>query len=255
MAGTRGGEPGSRRLAQLLASLFAAASILALNTCGIDTPVTIFSPPSFSLPSPNELVLIHNTANNSAGGFSGYEIYYQAFDTDAAASNAEQYVEAATALVSATPEYCNNVLMSHGYTRICDAAGNDGVGGLRPLFRVSTAEQTAGTAVEFDLFLDSTSTSTTPPNATWYYTKSTSPTTQVQVTRSISSPGVSPVSFEDSYSNGNDYKGAGSAARSPIYFVFFAVAFGMDVSSSSFAYNYSLPASFYQRVNYIVPPL
>jgi hypothetical protein len=242
-----GGGKAARRSSWIWA-LCGLAVPLSLTTCGIET-ITIFSPPSFTQTGANQITLVHNTANGDSS-FSGYEIYYRAFDDQAAADSARGKIETAASLITATPEYCNSLLASLGFTRMYDANGNDGIAGTRPLFVITAADR--ATAVQFDLILDASS-SGSPPSATWYYTRKDSPTNQIRVTRSISTLGQ-PVSFEGSYSPGSDYSGAGAASGQGIYFVFFAVAYGLNVSSSAFANSYSLPASLYQSaLVYYIP--
>ena len=63
-----------------------------------------------------------------------------------------------------------------------------------------------------------------------------------------------PVSFESTYAANStttgDYTGAGAVANSPLYFDFFAVAYGIDASSASFTPIYSFPISLYASIPY-----
>jgi hypothetical protein len=246
----RGGWWGFVRCRLGLRVLSAAIVSISLTTCGIET-ITIFNAPGFASPSQNQLTLTHDPSNNSAS-FSGYEIYYRAFDTQDAADLARTTIERAAALVTATPENCISLLASTGFTRMYDVLGEDGQGGIRPLFALTAGDQAISPPVHFDLILDFSS-SANPPYANWFFTKSSAPNTQIQVTRSVSVPGAT-VSFETSYSSGADYTGAGSVSGQDIYFVFFAVAYGVDVSSTSFSNTYSLPASINQSLIYRIPP-
>jgi len=257
MARNRGEGSGIRPRAAFH-GIIGLLSSLCLSTCGIET-VSIFSPPVFVSTGANDIKFQHDTANAGAN-FSGYELYYRAFDTPDAAQKALDTIQGAINMTTATPDRfvsSNGLFATQGFTRVFDADGLDGVNengsGIRPLFTVTTAEQGIAPGIIFDLFLDSTQSAV--PLKNWFFKKSSDLATQIEVTRSINSSGNQPVSFEDSYSNGPDFTsatGAGSASGT-IYFVFFAVAYGVDTSSTSFANNYSLPMSFLTPISYVIP--
>jgi hypothetical protein len=229
-----------------LQAYLVAACVLSvtLSTCGIEASVTIYSTPGFSSSGNNAILLTHNTANSETG-FLGYEIYYRAFDEENAALSARVAIQDAAALTTATPESCNAQLKAKGFSRIFDDNGEDGPNGNRPLFAIDSSE-TATTAVSFDILLDNTMST-----ANWYYKRSTAPDTKV-ISRSISTAG-SAVSFESKYSSSDaDY--ASGTKSDTIYFVFFAVAYGVDtVHSGSFGNIYSLPISLYKEFPYTLP--
>jgi len=243
---------------------------LSLTTCGIET-VTTLQPPLFTNTGNNLLSLTHNTSNSDSNSLKGYEIYYRAFGGPQAQTNADAArtaIEQATATSTSSPETVLALLVSSGFTRMFDANGTDGVNGTRPLFYVSASEIT--TAVTYQLFLDFTNP---PPNSTvtlagnisplcsssyssWYFTRSIAiPTTwHVSISRAISTSG-SPISFESNYSPPDvDYNGpAVQGGSSSLYFVFFALAYGLDLSSGSFSFLYSFPTSLYTSIGYALP--
>jgi len=255
------------RLGTLLALVVSSVVvILSLTTCGIET-VTTLQPPLFTNPSNNLLSLTHNTSNSDSNSLKGYEIYYRAFQTQTNADAARTAIEQATATTTSSPETVLALMVSSGFTRMYDANGYDGANGTRPLFYVSASEIT--TAVTYQLYLDSSSSSS--PNVTltlsggssplystgfssWYFTRSVAiPTTwHVSISRSISTSG-SPMSFESMYAPTDvDYNGPGQGGGSSLYFVFFAVAYGLDTSSGSFSFLYSFPTSLYTSIQYIL---
>ncbi len=275
MAATRGGATGgraARRALHLAQLLFFASLSLCLTTCGIQTTTSFFQPPQFVSPSPNLIQLTHNTANNVGGALlKGYEVYYRAFDTLATAESARSAIEQATVSLNATPETCLNLMQSSGFSRIFDADGNDGPNGIRPLFTVTT--ENLNTALQYNIILDfgtlpSTAVNSNnilaPNNTTvpyWYYYQTVATNPHYAITRSISTQSI-PVSFESGY-NANttpssyDYTGNGSGIGSTLYFVFFAVAYGIDTSgAATFNPIYSLPASLYiPALPYTLPPV
>lgn len=253
-------------LRHLVLGIFGLAATVSLTTCGIETVATL-QPPFFTSTGNNLISLTHNTSNSDSNSCKGYDIYYRAYATQANAETALQAIETATAASTASPETVLALLQSSGFTRIFDANGSEGANGTRPLFYVSASEIT--TAVTYQIYLDSTSSSS--PNSTvtlsgsnsplfasgfssWYFTRSVAiPTTwHVSISRSISTSS-SPVSFESNYSpTDGDYVGTGQAANSTLYFVFFAVAYGLDTSSGSFSFLYSFPTSLFTSISYIL---
>ncbi len=248
----------------LVLGIIGLAATVSLTTCGIETVATL-QPPIFTSTGAASLSLIHNTANSDSTSCKGYDIYYRAYATQANADSARQAVEQATAASTASPETVLALLQTSGFTRIFDANGLDGANGTRPLFYVSASE--IATAVTYQIQLDSTPSSSPNSTATlsgsnsplfasgfssWYFTRSVAiPTTRhVSISRSISTSN-SPVSFESNYSPTDaDYNGSGQAANSTLYFVFFAVVYGLDTSSGSFSFLYSFPTSLFTSVPY-----
>jgi hypothetical protein len=252
----RKGEGGSPFLHLALCLAALVISCLWLGGCGLET-VSVLSQPGFSSPSSTQLIVTHNLVNN-LNNFRGYEIYYRGYYDQASAQSARNQIENATGQLSATPESMLSTLVSQGFTRIFDSNGNDGNNGIRPIFEVTTAEQTASTALEFDIYLVLQNAQTPPQYTNWYYIKSTDSSTQNQITRSLSTPGPSTtVSFQSSYSPGVDFTGsslgAGASSGQTIYFVFFAVTYGVAVNSASFSASYSLPVSLYKEIPYTLP--
>jgi hypothetical protein len=263
MAGTRGLPKGEGAFPFPRSFLLVAFFALNLSACGIQGSVTTFSPPSFVFNSPNTLSLGHNLDNNDTtatsgviSGFKGYEIYYRAYYLQSDADAARALVETAASDQTKTPEYCNSLLTQNGFSRVFDAAGNDGPDGIRPLFSIPSYGLTAGDADPYVIYLDASSSST----GNWYFTRSTAPgASQSVITRSTSTPNPnSQVSFESYYSasttSTGDYFGQSDANASQLmYFVFFAEAYGVDTNSGSFTNIYSKPACLYQSVPYTLP--
>lgn len=219
---------------------------IALGGCGLET-ITIYSAPTFVKYGYVNLTLTHNLSNNDTG-FRGYDIYYRAYDKQADADAALLTIENAADLVSATPESCLNLLQSSGFTRIYDANGFDGVNGIRPVFYVGASELSS--SVVYNLYLDTSASS-----ANWYYVRTpnvaSAPSSALSRSTSISG---SPVSFETAFShNDADYSGSGAASHSTIYFVFFAVGYGVSANANSFSNVYSLPGSLRGSLAYTLP--
>jgi hypothetical protein len=256
----------ARKARPLRFFIFSALTCLSLTTCGLET-VTTFQPPSFIYSGQNQLILTHNTVNNGSS-MKGYEIFYRAFDNAQAALTARTTIETAASSVSATPDSCVGLLRSTGFSPIFDTYGNDGPNNLEPLFTVLPSE--VNTAVSYTIWLDSSLPPSTvgdsaqpvqnpaPNNQTvayWYYTRSTlSTSVHVGITRSASTSSL-PKSFESNYGlSDSDYAGSGAGSNSTIYFVFFAVAYGIDPSSAtSFNPIYSLPVTLYTSFQYTLP--
>jgi hypothetical protein len=226
---------GPRPLA--LASLSAVSALAAsLCSCGIET-VQIYSAPSL-VDSGGSLTLTHDSDNAIDGTFLGYEIYYHIYDDSVdnakKATDDRKAVESLAAQESSTPDACIEKLSSLGFKRLKDANGLDG----RPIFAIAS---------------DSVFTIGFPPNEDWYYYGASSPATHHEVTRWISEPSdiVSFVSSAGYAPSDSDYTGS-SMTGGTIHVVFFAVAYGFDITTLSTIE--SLPASTYTEISlYVVP--
>ncbi len=284
----RGIGEGPVRRRVLPMALLSVVSSIILSTCGLES-VNVLYQPGFYEYSANSIILTHNTANGSNTGLKGYQIYYRVFDTQTAADTSRQAIEAAIQLSTATPESSLSSLQSAGYTTIAAADGGLGPKGTSPLFIVSSNE--LSNPVQYTLYLNEQSASSTSAISTyvwdgtatgtisssdfsptynssstayWYFnrtfpqgtpsTSTFSPQLEnIAINRSLSSLG-SPVSFESSYASGaQDYAGSGAGSGNTIWFVFFALAYGVDTSSASFGNLYSLPISLYVSMQYKIP--
>jgi hypothetical protein len=191
---------------------FIPAMLLALASCGIET-VSIYEAPGFSEDG-GLLKLTHDSANDSDPSFSGYEIYYRAYQDSSAADTDRTAIQDYIDLETSTPDSCITKLESLKYKRIRNYQGKD----VRPLFSPSTAT--------FNLYYTS---------GDWYVAEF--PSGEQSVTRSIGS------SFQSQYeTDDEDYSGSeGRTSGGTVHFVVFAVAYGLDVTSS-FNEIYSFPA-------------
>ncbi len=187
--------------------------MLVLASCGIET-VSIYEAPGFS-ESGGLLILTHNTANDSFPSFSGYEIYYRAYQDSSTADTDRASIQTFINLETSTPESCITKLESLKYKRIRNYQGKD----ERPLFNKSIVGP-------FKLYYNS---------GDWYV--DVFPLGNQIVKRSIGS------SFQSEYiTTDEDYSGSeGKTSGAAVYFVVFAVAYGLDVSSS-FNEVFSFPA-------------
>ena len=221
----------------------------------------------------------------------GYQIYYRVFDTQTAADASRTAIETAISSSTATPESSLASLQSAGYVTIAAADGGLGPSGTSPLFMVSSSE--LGNLVTYTIYLneqganssayistyvwDGTTgaisvndfSQTSTSYAYWYFNRTfpqatPSPSTfspqlvNIAINRT-QGPTLSshnnPVSFETGgYSSGDpDYAGAGAGSGNTIWFVFFALAYGVDTSSASFGNLYSQPMSLYISIPYKIP--
>lgn len=232
----RANRGGPLRLA--LASLSAASALAAsLCSCGIET-VQIYSAPSLVY-SGGSLTLTHDSGNAIDGTFLGYEIYYRVYDNSAEniqkATDDRKAVEALAALESSTPDACMGKLASLGFKRLKDANGLDS----RPLFAISA---------------DSVFTIGLPASADWYYYGASTSTTYHAISRWISEPTdiVSFVSTAGYVPGDSDYTGSYIISSDTINIVFFAVAYGFDITTLSTIE--SLPASTYTDISLTISP-
>jgi hypothetical protein len=131
--------------------------------------------------------------------------------------------------------------------RICDKTGYDN--SSSPLFSVTPSEIINSISVVYNVYLD---TGSGPiynnSDHNWYYTRSSNSAFLVPITRNLYLNGNepnNPKSFEQVYNAGDpDYAGAGTQVGSlPIFFVFFAVAYGVDTVSGNYTSIYSFPAT------------
>jgi hypothetical protein len=193
----------------------------------------------------NAFTLTHNTANNTAT-FLGYDIYYHAYQTQTPADTARQLIESATYSTSSTPQSVLASMTSAGFIKIYNASAPT----VAPTPLCGVSGSNINTGVSFNFLMDSTSIATN-----WYYTISTdSSSTHHYIVRAL--PTVTPPnnSFNYSYQSGDaDYTPTNNAVTpgGTVYLVFFAVAYGYDISTlSSF---FSLPTSLGASIPYTLP--
>jgi len=217
---------GKPALAFLAAALALSA---ALSSCGLET-VQTYDAPSFTYEG-GLLKLTHDADNGSADYFLGYEIYYRAYSSETAMQTDREAIEDLADNDDSTPETCVDKLESLDFQRIKNEYGKDD----RPLF-------TYGSDNTFYIQLSASSD--------WpYYRSADAPVTGQIVTRSISTSSK-PVSFISQYSSlsDDDYEGSTTTTGVTVYFAFFAVAYGFDITTISNIY--SLPRSTYTDISF-----
>lgn len=111
---------------------------LGLASCGIESGVYRYSPPSLSSSAFNIINLRHNVADNDLPGFLGYDLYYRFFDTDSAAQADLASIQALGASSASSAETALSAITAMGYLL---AGGKDGTTFLgNPIFRVTAGE-------------------------------------------------------------------------------------------------------------------
>lgn len=229
---------------------FALLLAISLSTCGIQSTESVFPSPAFSSPNNFAVTLTSIPASN----LFGYYVYYRVFDDQATADKARQAIENFDGQTTTqTPANCVANLQTALFVRICDETGYDNASS--PLFSVPTGSS----SFVYNIYLDAGSgptTTYTGSSYNWYYTRSDALATQIPITRNLYQNGVQPTtpkSFEEVYNVGDpDYAGAGTQVGSQVYFVFFAVAYGVDMTSGNYTSIYSFPASLYVSLPYTI---
>ena len=247
--GLRSKGEGARRL--LVAAFLALGSSLSLCTCGIQSTIEYFDPPSLSTtPQPGYFILYHNTQNNLSG-FAGYDLYYKAFDSLSNANTALANLQTlASSTTSQTPYTVLNTLtatssattqLNSGYVRVFNGKGQDGDPdtGQRPFFDVS--QGTYWTIYQPNSGQGPSAGDQTFLYKNWYFTVGTD-MAQIPIMRYVTSPpGLS--SFEEPFASTDpDYYYSGTGVSTTTYFVFFAVAYGTFFSSTNISTGLSFPA-------------
>lgn len=224
------------RISALALLLF---TTLWLSTCGLEV-VSYYGDPGFASAGSNAFTLTHNTANSDY--FLGYDVYYRAYQTSTLADTARVTIESAISSSSSTPESVISQMTSAGFVKMYLASSP--LSPPTPLCSVSSSY--LSTAVKFNFTMDSST-------ANWYYTNSTdSGSTKVYVVRGLGTSTNN--SFSYKYVSGDaDYTLSNNAVTSgqTVYLVFFAVAYGYNISSLTSIY--SVPTSLYTTMSYTLP--
>ncbi len=284
------GPLGRRRVLPL--ALLSIVSSIILSTCGLES-VNMLYQPGFYSNAGQIILTHNTANGTSSGlkGYQIYYRVFDGPLASTAADPSRQAIETAISSSTATPESSLAALQSAGYVPIAAADGGLGPNGTSPLFMVSSSE--LGNPVQYTLYLNEQSAVSTSAISTyvwdgttggtisvndfsltstnyayWYFNRTfpqatPSPSTfkpqlvNIAINRT-QSPTLSsqskPVSFESSYSSGDpDYAGAGAGSGNTIWFVFFALAYGVDTSSASFGNLYSQPVSLYVSMQYKIP--
>jgi hypothetical protein len=226
---------GHPSLATILASMLSVACCLFFTTCGLED-VYYFSPPGFENQS-GVLKLTHNTVNTEAS-FIGYKIYYRVYSENnaTAAEDDRTAIVNAAGLETATPEGILSKMTSLGFKPIyINSQLNEPLPLLKP--------KSTSVAEVFSIHY--------PTASDWYYlapgddeeTILADPTTYADhflVRYPLKSDVTSLESFNSAYSVSDpDYDSTiASESRDNVNFVFFAIAYGFDITKSI----YSLPA-------------
>lgn len=233
-------------LATIIGFLLAVACCLLFTTCGLED-VYYFSPPGFENQS-GVLKLTHNTVNTEAS-FIGYKIYYRVYSANnaAAAEDDRTAIVNAAGLETATPEGILSKMTSLGFKPIYI---NSQLNEPLPLLKPSS------TSISEAFYIHPTGP------GDWYYlapgddeeTILDDPTTYADhflVRYPIKSDVTILESFNSAYSVSEpDYDSTDVASKSSdkVYFVFFAIAYGFDITKSV----YSLPADLGSAIEYSI---
>jgi hypothetical protein len=204
-----------------LALLAAAACILALAGCGLETTI-YYDKPTF-INNGSSFILTHNTANTDSS-FHGYELYYRVYDDSSKAATDLAFINSMQDTSSYSPITAFSSLTgSRGFVRLRDVDNND-----FPLFPIAVPS----VATKFIILPDNSSTS-----VNWSYT--TDPvTTETELLR------YNGDSFNSVYATGDtDFSGTTVQLGNTVYIVMFAVAYGFDFSSTSSTTIYSFPVA------------
>jgi hypothetical protein len=219
-------------LSRLSATL---AATLALCSCGLET-VTYFTAPSFvSLGS--TLKLTHSIENTDSD-FIGYDIFYRAYRDQSKASDDKSTIDNLIGQSTATPQSTLQQIKNLGFQMI-RLSTNPSIDQL-PLFRVTAKSTQVYYLISINLLNQA---------GDWYYTVSTDPSSSagIGIVRSTESSFNSLYAATDKDYNGLAKDGT-TADSSPslsgdtVYFVFYAIAYGYDISKPT-AGIYSMPAS------------
>jgi hypothetical protein len=206
--------------------------------------VTYYQAPAFTYAG-YAITLTHNTAN-TASTFLGYNIYYHAYQTQTLADTARQTIESAISSSSSTPQSVLASMTNQGFVEIYNASTPT----VSPTPLCSVSSSAATTAVNFNFLMDNTSIATN-----WYYTASTdSSSTHHYVVRALPTVVAPYNSFNYTYqTSDSDYASTNNAvtAGGIVYLVFFAVAYGYDISTLSSIYSF--PTSLWQSIAYTLP--
>jgi hypothetical protein len=233
----KAGEGRRRFLRHVPCLAFVIALSLCLSTCGLEV-VSYYGDPGFAYVG-NAFTVTHNTANTE--NFLGYDVYYHAYQTETLADTARATIESAISSSSSTPESVLTKMTSAGFVKIYNALTP--TVSPTPLCKVSTTSS----AVKFTFTMDSSTTN-------WYYNSTDASLSgqTIEVVRGLGTTTDS--SFNDSYlASNSDYSYSTAAVTSggTVYLVFFAIAYGYDISSLSSIYSF--PTSLYQTISYTIP--
>lgn len=197
----------------------------AVSSCGLYTYVSLNPPLGFDDPSPNLLQLNHDLTNDDGDdqAFRGYVIFYRAYGGTAAAQQDIVDLNYSAGVYEDSPGNFVSHAEDLGFLRLRTFAADN-----PPLIEVS---DTSPDVYYIELKKD----------VNWVLsTDSGSLSDDVVLARNIGTGYSTRYSFSvaANYQEGDaDYEG--SNAPSPIYFVFFAVAYGTD--TASFTPVYSTP--------------
>lgn len=195
-------------------------TLVALTGCGLPTVAYLYKPSDFEVGT--ALLTIKNSPNNyepSEGEdqtFLGIEIYYRVYQTDAAAETALANLSALADLYEDKPSQFETVVSSSGYG-FRPLKRHDGT---RPFLTIDSDDIS-----RYYLYFDE-----------WHLVDSQS-TLIDEVQRNFDESGTGSSNYfqkGDFRSGDPDYSGTGSpSATTRVYIVFFAVSYGLDITSSA----------------------
>lgn len=204
---------------------------LAFSACGIQT-IIYYDPPDVEASS-NLLTIEHDSSNDSADYFQGYEVYYRVFDDEDKAQSIGSAIYSASNSTSISPDYLLSQLEagSGSYSGYPFHRMTDGTE-TRPLLPVSSG-------TEYGIYIKEETDWT-------YYIGSGS--SELTLKRGVTD-GSGYRSFAESeagetwLSGDTDYSGSDVSGDTDLYLVAFAVAYGFDPDNVETVY--SMPAVFY----------
>jgi len=131
--------------------------VLCASSCGLEDYPYLYPASGVSQASGTTLDFSHNTENNSASCFLGYEVYYRIYDGTASSASAVASTDGAyieSSWDSVTPDVILARLKAKGYVRLLhldDLDGADTVLVLAPAPFVHVLNTTTSAYVEFNL--------------------------------------------------------------------------------------------------------
>jgi hypothetical protein len=203
---------------------FCLGLALCVASCGLEDYPYLYPASGVSQQSGTTLDFSHNTENNSASCFLGYEVYYRIYDGTASsgvssvASSDGAYIE--SSWDSVTPDVILARLKAKGYVRLIRTDRSSS-----PFVVISGATQSSGQSVYVTFTLDATGTGNVMVN---------SATTETFTVRrnAYNSAGSAYRNFSD-FTKGDDCNYTTTSATDPdlAYVRAYVFAYGLDSSS------------------------
>jgi hypothetical protein len=217
--------------------IYVSMTLVFLSSCGLPKIIYLYPPSDFSSSGGNSLTLVHNNSNydsseGSSQSFKGYEVYYRAFGNSNDATTAFNKLNSYSVTYGTTDaQSFLSAAQGLGFVRMI-AKDNENATLGPPLISIISSSITS--TYYFNLYAPSQSLN-------WTITTSeVIPALNYAVYRNNGRSSSFNI-FSDYKSSDSSFDYSGTDAPSTIYFVFFAVAYGLDPSTLGQAV-YSAPA-------------